>query len=139
MPRAPGDWGPETQERCIEMLYGFRDEIIAITRNMVSLQKKQLHLMKMQEQLELDREEEKINEGRYIEDARATHSKWMSYKDKIIDLSNEVPRWESNMHDMLDLCESRGIPCYTPYYSEQTRTLIRLRAQLDANTEKGCT
>lgn len=139
MPRQHAWDDPRTIERCLDMLYGFRDEIIAITRNIIGFQRKQLHLMKRLEQLELDRQEEKINEGLYIEGARLIHADWTMYRTEIEDLLREAPRWEANMHDMLDLCESQGIPCHTPLYSRQTRTLIRLRSIMFSNSNKGCT
>lgn len=143
MPREYAWDDPRQIERCLDMLYGFRDEIIAISRKIITLQRQQLRGFARQAELDADAPfmggPGNIPEAQYIRESRDTHQNYLTYKDEINELYDEVPRWEANMHDMLDLCERHGIPCHTPLYSDQTRTMIRLRAIIDKNQEEGCT
>lgn len=136
MPRA---WDSSDEARAFVILYGFRDELIAIARAQIALQRQQLHLKEEQEKIEMDRLNEVINEGDYIRLCRNMVTNWNTYKEEIVDLSHQAPRWEDNMHTMLDMFARRGIDYNTPRFVRQTSTLQRLNSIIQSNIDKGCT
>ena len=143
MPRQFAWDDPRQHERARDMLYGFRDEIIAIKRKIITLQRQQLRGFKRQAELDADAPfmggPGNIPEQQYISESRNTHQNFLTYKAEINELYDELPRWEENMHDLLELCARHDIEAYTALYSEQTQTLIRLHNIIMKNNDEGCT